>query len=219
MLLISWSLWLYLLALTVRWLDSDLLLAIQLKLWFSDPFSDDFLQNFPHCKSQSRRNAKLIFSISPTSLGVRSRGASTDHSITASFMQTNLSSPFTSIIQERDSCSILWIGDCWLHKCRVICFHQNSKLTHRTLAGQLLLQSQLILTLCPSYPEVSSPDHWSHLCRVYPLSTDQECGVWSQLIKLLMGKVCNYWTGRGGSILTDDGGDDVKQLLLTPACI
>ena len=50
---------------------------------------------------------------------------------------------------------------------------------------------------------------------MYLLSTDQECGVWSQLIKLLMGKVCNYWTGRGGSILTDDGGDDVKQLLST----
>ena len=36
--------------------------------------------------------------------------------------------------------------------------------------------------------------------------------MWPQLIKLLMGKVCNYWTGRGGSILTDDDGDDVKPL-------
>ena len=39
--------------------------------------------------------------------------------------------------------------------------------------------------------------------------------MWPQLIKLLMGKVCNYWTGRGGSILTDDDGDDVKPLLAT----
>ena len=53
---------------------------------FSDPFSDDFLQNFPHCKSD--QNAKIIFSISPASLRVRSRGASTDHSITASCKQT-----------------------------------------------------------------------------------------------------------------------------------
>ena len=180
---------------------------------FSDPFSDDFLQNFPHCKSECE-NHILHFPRVTRSQIPRRQHRSQHNSI----MQTNLSPPSSKYKIPVISSQFV-TAECWLHKCRVIYFHQNSKLTHRTLAGQLFLQLQLILTLCPSYPEVPSPDHWSHLCRVYPLSTDQECEVWPQLIKLLMGKVCNYWTGRGGSILTDDDGDDVKQLLPTPVCI